>query len=104
MSSLTLAYTGKYYDPRISTYAFKFGYDDVCDIVFKGSIHKHNGQFTDLDLQIDHPISGQAWCIFYGKILANNNNELREIIKEKISIYRREVAELVAHIDDACEA
>jgi len=97
MSNLTLAYTGKYHDPRISTYAFKFGN-------FNGSIHKHNGQFTDLDLQIDHPISGQAWCIFYGKILANNKNELREIIEEKISIYRREVAELVAHIDDACEA
>ena len=89
-----MAYTGKYYDPRVSTYAFKFG-----DFGWKGSVHKHNGQFTDLDLQIDHPISGQAWCVFYGKILANNKSELKEIIEEKISIYRQEVAELVAHID-----
>ena len=110
MSRLTLTKRSIKNPPAIITpgkrYTFKFG-------KFWGTLLKvpygnyttnsaHNGQFTDLDLRIDHPISGKAWCIFNGKILANNEDELREIIQEKITIYRMEIGEMGAFLLDAC--
>lgn len=86
---MEIKYVGKDYDPRVTRYELVMG-------DFNGSVLKHNGQFTDLDLMLNR--GKNSWAVYYGKILANNEKELEEIVDEKILMFRQEVDELVNYL------
>ena len=88
---MEIKYVGKDYDPRVTRYKLVMG-------DFKGSVLKHNGQFTDLDLMISQ--SKNNWAVYYGKILANNEKELKEIVDEKIAAFIQDVDELANYLQE----
>lgn len=91
---MEIKYLGKDYDPRVTKYKLVMG-------DFTGSLLKHNGQFTDLDLMIKQ--GGNSWAVYYGKILANNEKELKEIVDEKIAAFIQDVDELVNYLQEMRE-
>ena len=88
---MKIEYAGKDYDPKVTRYNLVMG-------VFNGSLLKHNGQFTDLDLMVSQ--GKNNWSVYYGKILANNEKELKEIVDEKIAAFIQDVGELVDYLQE----
>ena len=91
---MEIKYVGKDNDPRLSRY--KLVMDD-----FNGSVLKHNGQFTDLDLMVRQ--SENNWSVYYGKILANNEKELKDIVDRKIIAFVQDVDELSNYLQEMRE-
>ena len=91
---MEIKYVGKDNDPRVSRY--KLVMDD-----FNGSVLKHNGQFTDLDLMVRQ--SENNWSVYYGKILANNEKELKDIVDRKIIAFVQDVDELSNYLQEMRE-
>lgn len=91
---MEIKYVGKDYDPRVTRYKLVMG-------DFNGSVLKHNGQFTDLDLMVSQ--SENNWAVYYGKILANNEKELKEIVDEKIAAFIQDVDELSNYLQEMRE-
>ena len=88
---MKIEYEGTDYDPKVTRYNLVTG-------VFNGSLLKHNGQFTDLDLMVSQ--GKNNWSVYYGKILANNEKELKEIVDEKIAAFIQDVGELVDYLQE----
>ena len=91
---MEIKYVGKDYDPRVTRYKLVMG-------DFHGWFLKHNGQFTELDLFLKQ--GKQNWQVYIGNILANNEKELKEIVDEKILIFRQEIDELVNYLQEMRE-
>ena len=91
---MEIKYAGKGYDPRVTRYDLVMGN-------FNGSLKKHNGQFTDLDLMVSQ--GDNNWTVYYGKILANNKEELRQIADEKIAEFKVLVTELYEYLIELAE-
>ena len=91
---MEIKYVGKDNDPRVSRY--KLVMDD-----FNGSVLKHNGQFTDLYLMVRQ--SENNWSVYYGKILANNEKELKDIVDRKIIAFVQDVDELSNYLQEMRE-
>ena len=91
---MEIKYVGKDNDPRVSRY--KLVMDD-----FNGSVLKHNGQFTDLDLMVRQ--SENNWSVYYGKLLANNEKELKDIVDRKIIAFVQDVDELSNYLQEMRE-
>jgi len=88
---MEIEYVGKEYDPRVTKYK-------LVENNFNGYVLKHNGQFTNLDLMVRQ--SGNNWAVYYGKILANNEKELKKIIDEKIETFIQDVNELSNYLQE----
>ena len=91
---MEIKYAGKDYDPKVTRYNLVMGN-------FNGSLLKHNGQFTELDLMVSQ--GKNNWCVYFGNILANNKKELKEIIDEKIAAFIQDVDELVDYLQEMRE-
>jgi|TARA_R100000479_G_C6273482_1_gene160356 hypothetical protein len=91
---MEIKYAGKDYDPKVTRYNLVMG-------DFNGSLLKHNGQFTELDLMVSQ--GKNNWCVYFGNILANNKKELKEIIDEKIAAFIQDVDELVDYLQEMRE-
>ena len=91
---MEIKYAGKDYDPKVTRYNLVMG-------DFNGSLLKHNGQFTELDLMVSQ--GKNNWSVYFGNILANNEKELKEIIDEKIAAFIQDVDELVDYLQEMRE-
>ena len=82
---MEIKYAGKDYDPRVTRYDLVMG-------PYNGTLLKHNGQFTELNLDVKQ--GKNNWAVYFGSILANNKEELKQIVDEKIIDFKNHVAEL----------